>query len=364
MKNTRRKFLKKAALGISATALTGVNLSYANAKPSYHKKLGIALVGLGNYSKNKLAPALLQTQHCELKGIVTGTPSKIPEWKSKYNIPDQNIYNYENYNQIKNNPDIDIVYIVLPNSMHKEYTIRGAEAGKHVICEKPMAVNAQEAEEMIAACDKAGVKLQIGYRLQYEPNTLKIIRLGREKPYGDIKVIETSNAFNAVNMKNWRLQKSLSGGGPLMDMGVYCIQGVRYATGEEPIAVYATSHKTYPDVFVDVEETLFWLMEFESGIIANCMTSYAARAGRLSISAFKGNYGLEPAYGYGPIKGWKRGGTIEFPHTNHQAVQMDAFAKNITEDTPIVASGAEGLQDMKIIDAIYQSMNTGKKVML
>ena len=134
-------------------------------------KLGIALVGLGYYSTDLLAPALQQTTNCYLAGIVTGTPSKAETWKAKYNIPDKNIYNYQSFEQIANNDDIDVIYIVLPPSMHKEYVIRAANIGKHVFCEKPMAMTAGECKAMIEACNKNKRKLAIGYRLQHEPNT-------------------------------------------------------------------------------------------------------------------------------------------------------------------------------------------------
>ena len=327
------------------------------------KKLGIALVGLGNYSSRHLAPALLETHHVKLTGVVTGTPEKEKIWAEKYGIKASNIYNYENYDEIKNNPEIDVVYIVLPNSMHAEYSIRGAKAGKHVICEKPMANNAAECRAIIAACDEAGVKLQIGYRLLYEPNTIEMKRLCKSEEHGAITAVETSNAFYARDdWDNWRFRKDLAGGGPLMDMGVYCVHGVRQAMHAEPLAVTAQSFNTRTDKFQDVEETLYWQMYFENGIVANCMTSYSARAGHLLLHGQKASYKLEPAYGYGPIKLFVKNNEVQIPHTNHQAVQMDAFAKNILEDTPVVASGQEGLNDMKVIDAIYKAAESGARV--
>src|SRR5690554_6300459 len=132
-------------------------------------KLGVALVGLGKYASEQLAPALKLTQYCELKGIVTGSPEKIPRWKTDYGIRDQNIYNYDNFEEIASNEEIDIVYIVLPNSQHGNYTVRAANAGKHVICEKPMAISVHECEEMIEVCKRNNVKLGIGYRLHFIP---------------------------------------------------------------------------------------------------------------------------------------------------------------------------------------------------
>src|SRR5690606_23331209 len=123
--------------------------------------------------------------HCYLAGIVTGTPAKEKQWASRYNIPEKNIYNYENFDSIALNPDIDIVYVVLPIFMHKEFTIRAAQAGKHVICEKPMAMNVRECEEMIAACTKANRLLSIGYRLHFEPYNMEMMRLGQQKVFGN-----------------------------------------------------------------------------------------------------------------------------------------------------------------------------------
>jgi predicted dehydrogenase len=195
--NSRRKFI--FTVGISAIGLPLLS-SFGDLDDllsSNKKKLGIALVGLGKYAAEQLAPSLLQTDDCYLAGIVTGTPSKIPVWKEKYNIPDKNIYNYENFDSIKNNPDIDIVYIVLPNSMHAEYTIRAAEAGKHVICEKPMAVSVAECDAMIAACKKAGKSLSIGYRLHFDPYHLEMVQMGTQKKYGEIKKNESCFCFSS-----------------------------------------------------------------------------------------------------------------------------------------------------------------------
>ncbi|MCB0669952.1 MAG: Gfo/Idh/MocA family oxidoreductase, partial [Saprospiraceae bacterium] len=283
----------------------------------------------------------------------------------KYGIKPESIYNYENYDSIKDNPDIDVVYIVLPNGMHAEYTIRGAKAGKHVICEKPMANSVRECQEMIDACNAAGVKLQIGYRLLYEPNNQEMERLCDEKVHGSIRAIESSNAFYARDSwDNWRFHHELAGGGPLMDMGVYSVHGVRHAMGSEPLAITAQSFNTRTEKFTDIEETLYWQMHFENGIIANCMTSYSARAGSLTVHADEASFKLEPAFGYGPLKLTVKGEEVEIPHTNHQAVQMDAFARNIMDNTPVVANGMEGLNDMKVIEAIYKAASTGEKVMV
>lgn len=358
----RRNFVN--TLGIGMGGLSVFPNVYASPFEPPQKKLGIALVGLGYYSEFKLAPALLETKYCKLTGIVTGTPEKEEKWAKKYNIPSKNIYTYETYDQIADNPDIDVVYIVLPNGMHAEYTVRGAQAGKHVICEKPMANSVAECEEMIAACKAAGKQLAIGYRLHYEPHTREIIRLGQEQVFGPVKLIEAGFGFKIGDPTQWRLNKKLAGGGPMMDVGVYVIQGTRYVTGEEPIAVTARSWVTDPVKFHDVEETTLWDMEFPSGAVASCTTTYATNTERLRVNAEKGWFELSPAFSYGPIKGRTSKEAFAFPHTNHQAVHMDGVCKSIMDGEPNIVPGEEGLRDMKVIEAIYKSAETGKRVTL
>jgi len=272
----RRQFLAQSSLA-AGTLLT----SDVKSLLPQDRKLGIALVGLGNYATNQLAPALQQTELCQLTGIVTGTPQKAAEWSSKYQIPHKNIYNYETFDQIKDNPDIDIVYVVLPNSMHAEYTIRAAKAGKHVICEKPMGLNVKECEQMIKACKEAKVKLSVGYRLYFEPHHLEVRRLGTEKALGAVKMIESSLGFSMADPKVWRLNKALGGGGAIMDLGVYCIQGVRRTLNELPTSVLAQGFVTDKNVFKGIYEMMMFQMEFPSGAVSNSTTTYSSYIDRL-----------------------------------------------------------------------------------
>lgn len=360
---TRRQFLKRSSrIGVSAIALSlSLGELYACASEQ-DRKLGVALVGLGNYSTNKLAPALQETGYCRLAGIVTGTPAKAERWAREYNIPEKNIYNYDTYDQIRDNEDIDIVYVVLPNGMHAEYTIRGAEAGKHVICEKPMANTVEECRQMIGACEKAGVKLQIGYRCQYDPHHQEIMRLGQQEVLGKVMLIQSGNGFYyGGGSDNWRFHDpALAGGGALMDMGVYCIQGARYSMGKEPTAVTAQFFNPRPEILhPELDDTMTWQMEFDNGAIANCSTSYGARSDYLKVSAQEGNFELHPCYQYNKPEGEVRGEAISFPAQNQQALQMDAFARNIMDNTPVIADGYEGLRDMMVVEAIYRSTAAG-----
>lgn len=355
---TRRKFVKNAGI-LTAAAL---NLSCMPV-PKQKKKLGIALVGLGGYSNGQLGPALLETKHCYLAGIVTGTPAKEKQWASRYNIPEKNIYNYENFDSIAKNPDIDIVYVVLPIFMHKEFTIRAAQAGKHVICEKPMAMNVSECEEMIAACKKADRLLSIGYRLHFEPYNMEMMRLGQQKVFGNVQQIECANGFTWGNDRNsWRLKKDMAGGGGLMDMGVYAIQGARYTTGEEPVFAFATQETTRPELFSEVDETIYFELNFPGGAIAKGISSYNKNLNYLNAIAEKGWFKLTRAYRYGGMAGETSKGPMNFdPNVNQQALQMDDFAQCILHKKPTRVPGEMGLLDMKVIEAIYRSIASGKK---
>ena len=359
---SRRRFLKNGTVGAFGLT-TGLYSTRSLADAHPEKKLGIALLGLGNYAENHLAPAFEHTKYCYLAGVVTGTPEKEQKWADKYKLPKSHIYNYENFDKIKDNPDIDIVYVVTPNGRHAEFGVRAAKAGKHVITEKPMEVNAARAQQMVDACKEAGTLLQVGYRNRYDAAHQEIMRLGREEVHGKIKLINTHFSFYGINSPNWRFtDKSLSGGGPLMDIGIYCIEGALYSTGELPVSISAQSFKTIMDKLPDMEETIFWQMNFPSGAVANCSSSYVARENSLRIYAEKGNYGLDPAYGYDRPGGYNNGRTINAFYRNQQAAQMDAFALNVLEGTDVVASGEIGVQGMKIIDAIYASAASGQKV--
>lgn len=355
---SRRDLMKAmAALGVFSLA-PGLF-----AAPAGKKKLGVALVGLGSYSRGQLAPALQLTQHCYLAGIVTGSPEKIPVWQQQYRIPDKNVYNYDNMHQMADNPDIDVVYIVLPTGLHKKYSIIGAEAGKHVWCEKPMAMNARECEEMIVACKKNKVKLTIGYRMQHEPNTQRVIQMATEKPYGKIQLITAEAGYRSGGSHGWRADPKL-GGGAMYDMGVYPLNAARYTSGEEPIAVTARQESIRP-MYKDVDETMEFRLQFPSGCIAECATSYARSMNRLHAQCEKGWYELQPFQSYNGVQGRTSDGTLlNTPIENQQARQMDNDALAILNNSPVLVPGEEGLRDIRIVDAIFKAAKEGKEIRL
>ncbi|MDH3697213.1 MAG: Gfo/Idh/MocA family oxidoreductase [Flavobacteriaceae bacterium] len=361
---SRRKFNKILGQGIAGTALiSSMPLSCAMGGQKKDKRsLGIALVGLGAYSTYQLAPALQETTHCHLAGIVTGTPAKAKRWANEYQIPQKCIYDYESFDNIANNEAIDIVYVVLPNSMHAEFSIRAAQAGKHVICEKPMAISVQECDAIIEACEKAGVKLGIGYRLHSEPYTQEVKRFVREKTFGEVQFVSADAAYvSRGNPDQWRLNKALSGGGALLNMGVYSIQSAIYGTGENPNSVSAQEFSTRPEYFKDTDETIKAQFEFPGGAAGEIMTSHNTRANRLYASCENGWFELEPANSYGPLAGRSSSGKIQFKHESQQKLQMDDFTRHILEGTPNLAPGSMGKRDMIICEAIYSSIDQGGK---
>ncbi len=356
----RRDFIQTLAIAGSTTAVFAPSI--LSCQPN-KEKLGIALVGLGYYSTDVLAPAFQYTKKCYLAGIVTGTPAKAEQWKKKYNIPEKNIYNYENFDKIANNPDIDVVYIVLPPSMHREFVIRAAKAGKHVFCEKPMAPTVADCEAMIKACQDNKVKLAIGYRCQHDPNTQAYMKLGREKIFGGVQMISCAAGYFDGRSNHWKQQKAM-GGGAMYDMGVYALQGARLATGEEPIAVTAQHFTTRPDIYKEVDETTLFQLQFPSGAVASCQTSFGINMNYLQVNCEKGWIKLEPFSAYNGNKGISSQGVINFPVENQQAKQMDEDAEAIMQNKPLLVPGEEGLRDIKVVEAIYEAARTGKQIKL
>jgi predicted dehydrogenase len=367
--NSRRDFLQK--LGLSALALQLAPVTgWTNDKNIHHEAydgpvLRVAIMGLGSYG-TRVAEAMQTCVKAKLVGVISGTPAKVTAWQSKYAIPAKNCYNYDNFDDIKNNPDIDAVYVITPNGLHHDQVIRVAKAGKHVICEKPMALNAQQGQEMADACKQANVKLLVGYRMHFEPKTLEVIRMRKAGEFGKILFFQGLCGFKIGDPKQWRLNKQLSGGGSMMDIGIYAINGSRYMTGEDPIWVTAQESKTDHVKFKEgVDETIQFQFGFPSGAVASCLSTYNMNnLDKFFLNGEKGYAELQPSTGYGPIVGHTNKGELTQPVTTHQTVQMDQMAGMIFENKqPVVpVDGNEAVKDLKIIDAIYQAVKTGKRV--
>ncbi len=367
--NSRRDFLQKFTapfIALPLLHLQGLASAKQLTNQSYEgPMLRVAIMGLGSYG-TRVAEAMQSCNKAKLVGAISGTPSKIKEWQSKYNIPEKNCYNYENFESIKNNQDIDAVYVITPNALHHDQVIQVAKAGKHVICEKPMAVNAKEGQEMIEACKKANVKLLVGYRMHFEPKTLEIIRMRKEGEFGKVLFFQGLCGFEIGDPNQWRLNRQLAGGGAMMDIGIYAINGSRYMVGEEPIWVTAQETKNDHKKFKEgIDETIQFQLGFPGGAVASCLSTYSMdNLDRFFLNAGKGFAELQPSTGYGPIKGRTNKGELNQPHVTHQTIQMDEMAGIILDGKqPIVpVDGEEGLKDLKIIDAIYMAIKTGKKV--
>ncbi len=364
---TRRNFLEKLTVSAIGLPILGspANLFAASGEPYQGPVLRVAIMGLGSYG-NRVARAMVSCKRSKLVGVISGTPSKVADWRVKYDIPEKNCYNYDNFDQIKDNPDIDAVYVITPNGLHKDHAIRAARAGKHVICEKPMGINAREGQEMVDACKAANVRLLIGYRMHFEPKTVEVIRMRMAGEFGKPKFFQGQSGFVIGDPTQWRLNKKLAGGGAMMDIGIYSINGARYMLGEEPVWVTAQETKTDPVKFKEgVDETIQFQMGFPSGAVANCLSTYAMNhLDRFFLNGEDGFAEMQPSSGYGPIEGRTHKGELTQPHITHQTLQMDGMAQLIFDGVePIVpVDGEEGVKDMKIIDAIFQAVKTGKRV--
>lgn len=368
----RRIFLQKAGLSALAMSLPVFNsfsamTDYSLSAGQEDKPLRVAIMGLGSYG-SRVADAMQSCKRAKLVGVISGTPSKIEAWKTKYGIPAKNCYNYETYSQIKDNPDIDAVYVITPNALHKEHVLGVAKAGKHAICEKPLSINAADAEEMVKVCKAAGVHLLVGYRMHFEAKTLEVIRQREAGEFGKVLFFQGLSGFVIGDPTQWRLNPVLSGGGAMMDIGVYSINGARYMIGEEPIWVTAQEVKTDPVKFKEgIDETITFQMGFPGGAVASCLSTYALNnLDKFFLNGTKGFAEMQPSTGYGPIKAKTHKGEIEIPHVTHQTVQMDEMAAIILDGKKPTVSvdGVEGWKDMKIVDAIFEAVKSGKKVML
>jgi predicted dehydrogenase len=368
---TRRRFMQGTAAGLLAGNALG-QLATAQTPPAEgQKKIGYALVGLGNLVQGQVLPALKDAKLSKCTALVSGHPDKAKKLAEQYGVDPKSIYNYENYDTIKDNPDVDVIYVCLPNGMHAEYTVRGAKAGKHILCEKPMANTAAECQQMIDACKAARRKLMIAYRLHYEPLNLKAIEIVKNKEIGTPRMITAEAGFNmrVQDPKNlpWRLNKKLAGGGPMLDIGIYALNATRYLTGEEPVEVNAQSYTPPNDPrFVDVEDMITWQLKFPSGILANCGTTYTAGQNRFRVLGTEGWVESEPFLSYQNLSMRKvikgKPELVEVKQINHFAAEFDHMSECVMHDKEPKTPGEEGLKDLKVIEAIYEAIKSQKTV--
>ena len=325
------------------------------------KKIGYAIVGLGKFAAGQILPGFAVAKHSRVSGLVSGDAAKATAFAAAYNVPSQNIYDYRNYDRIIDNPDIDAVFIILPNAMHAEFTVRALEAGKHVLCEKPMATTVADCERMISAARAARRKLMIAYRMHYEPFNRTMMRWTQERKFGPVQMVLCDTLMDVGSAPQWRLDPVLSGGGSLIDIGIYSLNAARYLTGEEPVAMQAMTYSDPRDSrFSKVEQGITFQLRFPSGALANCSSSYScASVSRFRVVTAEGWYGLEPAQQYSGLRMYVgQGGNISPVHlkeVNQFAAEMDHFSECIMRDETPRTPGEEGLKDIALIHKIYEA---------
>ncbi len=360
-----RRTLIGAGAGLMASQMAGPALAQAAASG---RKVGFAIIGLGGYATRQIMPEIAKTKHCKITALVSGSPDKAAKLAAQYGVPQRSIYNYQNFDRIADNPDVDAVYVILPNSMHAEYTIRAAKAGKHVLCEKPMANTSRECEQMIAACRAAGRKLMLGYRSRFQPHNVEAIRLARSGELGPTRVVMAEHGFPIGDPNQWRLNRKLAGGGSLMDIGVYSVNALRYLTGEEPAEVTAMEFTDRSDPrFREVEDTITFQFRFPSGAIGHGVSAYSSGHQRYRVVGTKGWLELEPATAYAGQqmrvrRGWEEPKPVTLDPGNQFVGQMDHMAECVLTGREPLVNGQEGLRDLLAMEAIYEAARTGRAV--
>ncbi|GAB3226561.1 Gfo/Idh/MocA family oxidoreductase [Hymenobacter seoulensis] len=376
--DSRRQFLRQAGLGAALVAVAGPAAALPLIQPESvmqndnQKKLGFAIVGLGKFATQQMMPAFKECKHAQITALVSGSPDKAKQLAAEYGVDPKNIYTYDTFDSIKDNPAVDVVYIVLPPSMHMEYTLRAAKAGKHVLSEKPMATSVEDCQKMIDACKKAGKKLMIAYRAQYEPFNLDAIERIRKGELGKLRQI-TADHGRAVKpteekAEAWRVVKKIAGGGSLMDIGIYSLNATRYLTGEEPVEVTAQEFTDKSDPrFKEVEDTIHFTLRFPSGVLASCTSSYSIQeVKRYRAFGDKAFLDLDPAtdyYEHNMTIGTKDGEMKpSLKEGNQFAAELDHMAECVMQNKTPKTPGEEGIKDIRLIMAIYEAARTGKKV--
>ncbi|MGI4850263.1 MAG: Gfo/Idh/MocA family protein [Janthinobacterium lividum] len=395
--NPRRHFLRRAgqlAAGVGGAGLA--SLAAAQASPpvvtfppifastekpeespkpdAWSERVGFAIVGLGRLALNEILPAMAKSRHCKPVALVSGDRDKAMKVARQYNIREEAIHDYQSFDKLADNPEVQVIYIVLPNSMHMEFTLRGARAGKHILCEKPMATSAADCEKMIAACKAAGRQLMIAYRSQYEGNDRAIVKMVKENRFGPLREIIAVNSQNQGDPNQWRQKKALAGGGPLPDVGIYCINAARFISGEEPSEVMGTVVNNPNDPrFREVEESVQFILKFPSGLVATATSSYNVHTSKfLRVQGPTGWAELSPAFSYSGIKlavsrvvdKHEVKENIDIDSSDQFARMMDHMADCVRNNRKPHTPGEEGLQDQRIVEAIYRSAREGRTVKL
>lgn len=351
----------------------GVRLPATPPRRKREDSVGIAIVGLGGYALNQIMPRIDQAERMHISALVSGNPAKLAQVGDAYGVPPDARYSYADFDKIAADDRIDAVYIILPSAFHADFTIRAFAAGKHVLCEKPMALSSAECEAMIAAGRRANRKLMIAYRCHFEPYNVEAMRLMREQAVGTIRLIRTDQSYRAgptTPAQNWRFNRALAGGGPLEDYGLYGLQSALYLSGEMPDSISATTFQPQGDPrFAEIFAHVATQLTFPSGAVAQLATSYdAAGANLAQVRGTDGTLIMDPATAYAGhkmrIEGRNARDFTPGDPTTQFAGQLNHFANAIRDNAPILTGGEMGLRDIRLIEAIYASARAGQTVKL
>lgn len=349
-------------MGLAAAAAA----PFAMARKRPAKPVGWAVLGLGGYATNQIMPAFAHCENSKLVALISGHPEKLTRFGQQYGIAESSRYTYDSMDAIRNNAEIEVVYVITPPATHPGFTVRSAKLGKHVCSEKPMAPTEAECKQMIEACKSAGKLLQIGYRCHYESHNLRAIQACRSGELGKIESLTSDHGFN-MGPGTWRTQRALAGGGSMMDIGIYSLNALRYLSGEEPVEVSASIVNPPNDPrFVDVEDTVDFHLTFPSGLTGHGTSGYSWLNGknRYQANGSKSTLLAEPATAYDGNRLTINGSEVQGPSNNQFAAELDHFSECVRAGRRSRTPGEEGLRDIRIIQGIYASAQSGRPVKL
>jgi glucose-fructose oxidoreductase len=332
------------------------------------KKVGFAVVGLGAIAQSAVLPAFRHAKQAKLVALVSRDKGRAEKLARKYKA--QAAYGAEEFGACLENPAVEAVYLATPQSEHLKATVAAARAGKHVLCEKPLAVNPEQSAEMVRVCEECGVQLMTAYRKYFEPSALFLKKLIQSGRLGKIDVINTSFSELHVAGKSiaWLLNSKVAGGGPLMDLGVYCVNTSRWLVDEEPVEVSAHSWKKDMERFADVEEGSSFRMQFARGLVVQGISTYSSTISSfVFVQGTKGWACLTPAFPFDEerrLTGKIGGKWFEkkFKVVDEFAPELDAFAGAIRSKKSVEPDGWQGHRDMCVLEAIYASAGNGNPV--
>jgi predicted dehydrogenase len=333
------------------------------------KKIGFAVVGLGAIARGAVLPAFARAKNAKLIAVVSRDRNEAAAVARKFHA--SAYYTGEEFSKCLANPEISAVYIATPPGAHASYAVRAAAAGKHVLSEKPLAANVEQAAQMVEACRRNSVLLMTAYRKFFEPSCIYLKKLIHSGELGRIDVIHTafSELFTPGVSLAWLVDPKMAGGGPLMDLGIYCVNTTRWLVKEDPLEVTAQTWTSDAATFRDVEESISFRLRFPSGLIVQGSSSYGAvLSSFVFVQGSKGWASLAPAYDFSEERrltakiGKKRWIERRFAVCDEFAPELDAFAAAIRANRPVEGDGVQGLRDMIILDAIYNSARNGRSV--